>query len=907
MVDQVFVGREQELGILENFLVKALKGEGQVCLISGQAGTGKTTLMNEFTRRSQELSKELIVGFGNCNSQTGIGDPFLPFREVLGTLTGSGEAKHNSVKGSNTQGSRLKPFFSLSASILIEVAPNLIGTFVPGAALAATLGKEVAKKAGLTARLDDIYKRRKLENEAGWSALNQSQIFEQYANYVRKLSGQSPLMIVLDDLHWADAASISLLFHLSRRISDVRVLIVGTYRPVEVTLSQGGVEHPLEGVLTELKRYNGDLVIDLEALDDARERAFIDGLVDSEANLLGDTFRETLLRQTDANPLFTLELLHDMKEGGALVRDEEGRWVEGPNLDWDKMPIRVEGVIERRFERLSQELRSLLNVGSVEGVQFTSEVLARTQHAGEREVVRRLSADLDRQHRIIDAIGVKMIGSQRLSSYQFDYHLFQRFLYNRLDPVERSYLHEDVGTSLEEFYGDRAEEIAVQLAWHFRMAAIDSKAVHYLFAAGLNAIKLSSHPEAVEHFSLALGLLEKLPADAERDRVEMRIQTSLGQALIATRGYAATEVKQAFGRAEALCHLLGDTTQLFPVVWGLWTYFVVRGEYSEARGRGEQLLELALKAEDSSLLMPANFALGNTSFMQGEILTALEHFKQVLDLYNQEKHHSLVLMYGQDLAVSALSWRAAGEWLLGYPDRAHKTSEQAQALAVELAHPFSLAYALYCSTWLNQMRRNSEGLLQTASRLLPMAQEQGFPFWLSYGLMQATWAYADLGDQAQASETFRQGMEIFHQIGAGIGEPYFMSIRADGLALLGELEQAEALLADALRVMTESNERWWEAELYRLQGEFLLKRSPDSAGEAEAYFQHALDTAHGREEHSLELRAAISLCQLWQAHGKTNEARRLLEEQLSWFEEGSDSPDHITARSFVAELAEAVN
>ncbi|NIP16737.1 MAG: AAA family ATPase, partial [Xanthomonadales bacterium] len=231
--------------------------------------------------------------------------------------------------------------------------------------------------------------------------LEQSRIFEQYTKVLNALAAKRPLMLVVDDLQWADVSSVSLLFHLGRRMGQSRILIIGTYRPEDVALGRAGEPHPLEGVASEFKRYFGDIWVDLSQAAGTEGRQFVDALLDTEPNQLGEAFRQELWQRTEGHALFTVELLRDMRERADLVRDEEGQWIEGPALDWGALPARVEGVIEKRIGRLEAELREVLTVASVEGEGFTAQVVARVQEIRERQLLRELSRELEKRHRLV--------------------------------------------------------------------------------------------------------------------------------------------------------------------------------------------------------------------------------------------------------------------------------------------------------------------------------------------------------------------------------------------------------------------------------------------------------------------------------------------------------------------------
>jgi tetratricopeptide (TPR) repeat protein len=536
LTESLFVACEQELEGLQEILSRAIAGTGQICFITGEAGAGKTTLTTEFANRALEAYPALLMAVGNCNAQTGIGDPYLPFREVLGQLTGDVEGKLTQGAISQENAGRLQSFLNVSGRAVVDLGPDLIDIFLPGAGLVARAGRLVAGDAGWVKRLNRLQQQRAHQPEVKIATRNspqdmqQNRIFEQFTQVVVELGAQRPLVIVLDDLHWADESSTSLLFHLARRITNGPILLIGTYRPEDVAFGRDDRRHPLESVVNEIKRLYGEVILPLGQDDKAKGRRFIDALLDARPNTLGEPFRELLLRHTRGQPLFTTELLNGMWNRGDLVEDAAGCLAEGPTLDWNTMPARIEGVIEERISRISPELQELLTVASVEGEVFSAQVLARVQKLGERELLRRLDKELDQQHRLVQEDSVKRVGGQRLSQYRFRHSLLQRFLYNRLSQSEREVLHENIAQAIEELYRGTDEEITGQLARHYEQAEWFEKAADYYLAFGHRAMRLFASGEAANLLRHGLQLLQSLPDSAENAERAVKLQLALGQA-----------------------------------------------------------------------------------------------------------------------------------------------------------------------------------------------------------------------------------------------------------------------------------------------------------------------------------------------------------------------------------------
>jgi predicted ATPase/DNA-binding SARP family transcriptional activator len=910
----LFVAREQELAQLSLHLAAALAGQGHVVFVTGDAGSGKTALLQEFARHAQETRPDLVGAAGHGNAQTGLGDPYLPFREIMGLLTGDIQAPWAAGAVTRQQARRLWQTLPLAAQALVETGPDLIGTFVPGSALLRRASAHGSQGADWLTRLEQRAERSTAANPPAIGP-QQGDLFEQYTRVLQALAQQEPLLLILDDLQWADLGSISLLFHLGRQLAGCRILIVGAYRPEEVALGRSDPatgtarteRHPLEPVVHELRRDFGDITVDLGKAD---RREFVQALLESEPNRLGMAFREMLYRQTRGHPLFTVELLRGLQEQGALVLDPEGNWVEGPALDWGALPARVEAVIAERINRLSQPLRSALQAASVEGEVFTAEVLARVQGTSEREVVGYLSRDLDRKHRLVRAEGIQRLDGQRLSRYRFPHILFQRYLYNSLDEVERTFLHEAVGNTLEALYESETEaraSIAAQLAWHFQEAGIAPKAIGYLHQAGDRAVRLCAYQEAIAHLTRALELTLTLPTTPERDQQELTLQLSLGMGRIRHGTFGREQVGAAFARARQLCEQLGKESELCRVLGELALFHYVRAEHRQACELAEEALNLAQRSGDPLLVALGHWLLGLVFFGLGEYTAAQTHLQQVISFYEPQEHHqAFVSLRGYDGGVSTLSFDACCLWALGYPEQALQRSDEALALARELDHPFSLADGLaFGGCLFNKMRRDAYALRHHAEELMRLSREKALPGWLATGTAYRGEAAVMLGQFQEGMALMREGMGAEQAAGIRMYLTEHLCTLAESLGKAGQPGQGLATLDEALSLVEETEQRQWEAELHRLQADLLLLQGEDAAAQAaaEASYLRALEVARRQHARSWELRAATGLARLWQEQGRTAEAREMLAGIYGWFTEGFDTPDLLEARGLLEELS----
>lgn len=472
--------------------------------MTGEAGAGKSALLAEFCRITRRVRPDLVIADGNCNAQTGIGDPYLPFREILTELAGEADTPSLAPGSPPTDTKKSTRWFRLAAQALVEHGPDLIDIFVPGGAVMTRLGAQAARgtRWGQTKQAADTAK-----IAAKASGIEQSHLCEQYTNVVKALSQQQPLLIIVDDLHWADNASINLLFHLSRRLREDPVLIIGAYRADDVALGRGGERHPLETSLHEIKRYCGDVSIAIGEQDHGGV-SFIDALIDSEPNNLDKTFREALQRHTNGHALFTVELLRHLQEQGKLNKDKSGQWTTGGKLSWNELPSRIEGVIHERVARLDEKERECLSVASVYGESFAAEVVSSALDTEKREVIRLLSGPLAKRHALVRALGMVRTGGVRLSQYEFRHSLFQKFLYQSLDPIEQTHLHEAIGLSIEALFAEDIDAVALQLSRHFAAAGDIENAVKYLLVAAQQSVDAYANTEAQRHLEQALELLD---------------------------------------------------------------------------------------------------------------------------------------------------------------------------------------------------------------------------------------------------------------------------------------------------------------------------------------------------------------------------------------------------------------
>ena len=484
-------------------------------------------------------------------------------------------------------------------------------------------------------------------------------MLREFAELLETLTAETPLVLLLEDLHWSDHATLDLVTLLARRRTPAQFLLLGTYRPVE-TIVHG---HPLRTVVQDLQRYGHATALPLAPLT---AEAVTDYLT---ARFPGHQFPVSLARwlheHTDGNPLFLVTMVSALVERGVLI-EHEGYWTVQGLLDAGELgvPEGVRPLLEQQLERLPPEAQQVMEVASVAGVTFAAAAVAAGLEAPTAQMETRCEA-LARYH-LVQAVGLTHWPDGTVTThYTFTHALYQQAAYERIGSGRRVQLHQRLGTRLAAAYGARAGEVAAELAVHFEHGRDYRRAVQYLQQAGENAIRRCANQEAIRLLSKGLELLTTLPDTPERSQQELMLQSTLGPALIATRGYAAPDVAHTYARARDLCRRLGDTPQLFVALRGLQTFHAVRAELQMALELAEELLLLAQRQHDPTLLVFAHLSLGSTLFHSGAFVQARVHLEQEMALNVPPPEHAPAFLYGHGAGVVCLSWAALTLWLLG--------------------------------------------------------------------------------------------------------------------------------------------------------------------------------------------------------------------------------------------------
>jgi predicted ATPase len=765
-------------------------------------------------------------------------------------------------------------------------------------------------------------------------------MLREMAEAVEALTAERPLILCLEDLHWSDVSTLELLSVLARRQETARLLVLGTYRPVEML----GNGHPLRAIKQELQLHRQCEELRLRFLSEQNVAEYLTSrfAVGVHGHASFPQLARAIHRRTEGNPLFMVNVVDYMSARGVLGESGEPR----PAVQIE-VPENIQQMIEKQLDRLTPEEQRVLEVASVAGVQFSAAAVAAGTKMTTGEV-ETCCTRLVRRELFLRTTEVSEWPDGTVATrYHFLHALYQEVLYERVPLGQRISLHQWIGEREEQAYGDQARVIAAELAVHFERGREYGKAIKYLQQAGENARLRSANTEAISLLTRGLELLTTQPDTPEHTQQEFTLQATLGSLLIAAKGYGAPETERAWTRAYDLGQQLGDPSQLFPVLWGLQQLCVSRPDYLRAREYGEQMLSLAERLQDPSLLPRAYRALQEVSFHLGEYLAAKTYGENGVALSDSQRRRAQTFMYGEDPAMATLPFYGMSLFVLGYPGRGLRKSQEALTLAREQAHANSIAFASFSTVYVHCFRREHEAAREHAEALIALTTEQGLPFWLAWGTMARGWALVGQGEGEAGIIQIRQGLAAFRASGGEQAKTYSLAWLAQAYGKGGQVKEGLAVLAEALEFVDRTEERYYEAELYRLKGELTLqsqtslrqvssksKASPKQVEnksrtgkrrvedkseisstqlltlntqaeveqEAEKCFHKAIEVAQRQQAKSLELRATMSLARLWQRQGKKDEARQMLADIYGWFTEGFNTKDLQEAKRLLEEL-----
>jgi predicted ATPase len=867
-----FVGRDEALTRLQGWLQKMLRGERQIIFVTGESGIGKTALVDTFAR-SIAFDQRIRIGRGQCLEQYGTGEAYLPVLEAIGRLC----REHKHV--ADVLHAHAPMWLLQMPSLVSDADRELLNRGLPGAT------------------------RERMLREMGEA--------------LEVLTTEMPLVLILEDLHWSDYSTLDLISYLARQRQPAQLMLIGTYRTVELIVSG----HPLQAVKQELLAKHQCEELPLE---DLSKNAVVKYL---SFRFPGNRFPAglaTLIHErTEGNPLFMVNAVDFLVAEGLVVEHEQG-WELAVEIEKAKVgvPDSIKQMIERQLDHLEAQKQRTLEAASVAGAEFST--LAVAAGLGEDVTVVEAHCDeLARHHQFIQDRGVQELPHGEASTrYGFIHSLYQNVLYERISDSRRARLHRRIGERGEEIYGENARAIAAELAMHFERGRDYKRAAKHFQQAADNAIRRFAYREAVGLARWGLELLRKLPDTAERAERELTMQLTLGVPLIATEGYAAPDVGNVYLKARELCQELGGTADVSEVLWGLRTYHTMRAEFATAREIAEEFLRLAERLPHPGLAMRGHWAMEIIFLHLGEFALALEHYEKALSFYDPKHHLEDAFLYVQNPGVTMRCFAAWSLWFLGYPEQASTRIKEAVSLARELSEPYVLAQALFFAAVLHQLRREARKAQKNAEAAIAVSREHGLALYEAMSTATRGWALMWQGLQEVGIEQMVEGLANHRLTGAEVILPHFLALLVEAFGKTGQVEQGLRVLDESLGVVHRNGERYYLAELYRIKGELLVLRASDrrlsraapsgktvseariaEVAQAESCFHQSIEIARQQKAKSWELRAVMSLARLYQNQNKRAEAQILLEQIYHQFTEGFDTADLREGKLLLDELS----
>ena len=839
----LLVGREQEVGLLTERWQRTTEGMGQVVVLTGEAGIGKSRLVQVLRDQIAGTSATRIECRCSPHTQHSALYPIITHLERALAFTRN-----------DTPADKLHKLEDALASYAVPLA-DMVPLF---AAL-------------LSLPLPEHYPPLTLTPQR-----QRQKTLEALLTWLWQEADKHPVLFIVEDLHWVDPSTLEFLSLLVDQSPIARIMVLMTCRP-EFTPPWPSRAHLTPLTLSRLPRPQVERMV---------------ASVAGERALPGEVVQQ-IVAKTDGVPLFVEELTKTVLESGLLQEHEDHYELTGP-LPALAIPATLQDSLMARLDRLST-VKAVAQLGATIGRQFAYDLLQAISPLGEDMLQQGL-------RQLVEAELLYQRGILPQATYIFKHALIQDTAYQSLLKSTRLQYHRQIAQVLVDRFPETAETQPELVAHHYTEASLSAQAVPYWQRAGERATQHSAHAEAISHLTKGLALLQTLPDLAARAQQELTLHVALGAPLMATKGWAAPEAEHAFTRARELCRQLGETPQLFPVLAGLSAVYHVRGEHTIARELGEQMMRLAQSTQRPPFLLIAHYTLGEFLECLGELVSARGHLEQGIALYDPHKGRSSAFRGTQHPGVACLAVVAYVLWLLGYPDQALQRSHEALTLAQELAHPFSLGFALLWAARLHLCRREGHTVQERAEAMMTLAAEQGFAAFLAQASVHRGWARTKQGQAEDGIQQIRQAMAALRATGAEWLRPYFLGLLADAYGQAGQGEEGLPALAEALATVDRTGERGYEAELYRLQGELLLRQAVPEVAQADVCFQQALAVARRQQAKSWELRAAMSLSRLWQRQGKRTEARELLAPLYGWFTEGLDTADLQEAKALLEAL-----
>jgi predicted ATPase/class 3 adenylate cyclase len=837
------VGREEEIELLRRRWSKNKTGDGQVVLLSGEAGIGKSRLTAALL---ESLASEPHIRLRYFCSPQHTDSAFYP---IIGQMERAAGLLHD-----DTPQQKLDKLDALLAQT---------STSIQDAALIAEM---------LSLPNDGRYPALELTPQQ-----RRQKTLEALTVQMKTLSRQNPVLMIFEDAQWADPTSLEAFGRVVDRIRTLRVLLLVTFRP-EFDSPWVGRPYVTTLIINRLAEHEASVMIDRVVSD----------------RQLSASIRQDIIERTDGIPLFVEEMTKAVLEAGSETAAARAiAAVPSPAL---AVPASLYASLMARLDRLGGPAKELAQIAAAIGREFSHTLLASVVHQPEAE----LESTLDR---LIAAGLLFRRGMPSHATYLFKHALVQDAAYGTLLRETRRQLHGRIAKALEDYFPGTVETQPELIAHHCAQAGLNRKAIEYLGMAGQRAIERSSNPEAIGHLKRALELLHSLPADPEHAQVALKLEVMLAQAMIASKGYSSPETMEVLLRAKKLITEATETSQRFTILYGTWACYYVGGEVNKQHVAATEFLSEAEIHDDTAALCLAHRALGTTYLTMGEFSAARKHLERAQGLYDPDQHLRYRFQYGQDIGTTVMCYLSWALWHLGHVDQASQLASKAVNRAEEISHPHSLVYTLsHARGMMDVFRRQSDDTKSYAGVVTSLCSEHAFPFWAAGGQIFAGWAAINQGEVDAGVDELIRGLAAWRKTGARLWLPIFLALQAEGHFKAGRNQAALHSIEQALATSHETGERWGIAEILRIKANLLLTTGRARPQEVEGLLIESLEIARRQQALCWELRTSCDLGRLWQEQGRSKQALQLLRTIYGRFTEGFETTDLRHAKALIERL-----
>ncbi|MBV8735907.1 MAG: AAA family ATPase [Alphaproteobacteria bacterium] len=835
------IGRDEEIELLLRRWTRAKTGDGQVVLISGEPGIGKSRTTTALQERLQAEPHIRLRYFCSLYHRDSALFPFID------QLERAAEFAHDD-----------------SPAARLEKLEAVLARAAPADGDVALLADLLCVPCAERCPLPNLSPQRKKERT-----------LEALIRQLEGLARQQPVLMVFEDAHWIDPTSRELLDLTVERVRNLPVLLIVTFRP-EFQPPWTGQPQVTMLALNRLDRHDRTVLID--QIVGGKE--------------LPDEVTYQIVERADGVPLFVEELTKSVLESG-LLREEADRYVLDGALPPFAIPTTLHDSLMARLDRLAS-VRLVAQIGAAIGREFPYSLLRTVSDLPEGELQAALA-------RLVASELVFQRGAPPDSVYAFKHALVQDAAYSSLLRSTRQQMHAQIAGALETQSPEIVESQPELLAQHCAEAGLIEKSVAYWGKAGRRSAGRSAMAEAAEQFQKALDQLAQLPDAPARQRQELELRSALCAVLQAVKGYAAPETGQAYARARELWEQLGSPSEFLQIPYGQSLYHAVRGELKMGLRLDEDLVSLSRSINDAAGLVLGHLSSGRHLTVTGGFALSRSHLEQAVALYNSMSDRSLVQKIVVQFEVASQAYLGNVLACLGFPETALTRSNAAIVAARRLAHLPSLSASLVYAARLHSLIDDNAGLGERADELVAIATERGFAHWGAQGSIYRGWVKVKNGDVHEGISLLRSGLTAYRTNGAEVWMTYHIALLARACEIAEQVEEALTLVDEALQIGERTGERWVEAELYRHKGQLLLRQGHDKT--AEELYCKALGIATEQEAKLWELRAAASLARLRHDQGRRAVGRDLLAPVYGWFIEGFDMSDLKDAKALLDELA----